>query len=128
MTYPNKPGPWFAKGAGPNRDLRWQLFLVDEDVSTGKLVVRLAEPLHTEGSPWFTPSPKRWTEWVYIPNPGQVQWEGVERAWRVQPCVRERPNVSRSALASRKHPLKKDSPSRKRHRKKENVYGNRPAR
>lgn len=86
MKSPNKPGPWFAKGIGPNRDLLWKLFIVDTNQNTGKLVVRLADALHTEGTPWFTPSPRRWTRWTFIHDP----------EWRVPPCVREKPNKPRA--------------------------------
>lgn len=69
MKSPNKPGAWWAKGVGYNADLGWKIFVVEAVVGTNRLVVRLADALHTR-HPWFTSSPKRWTRWTKAEPPG----------------------------------------------------------
>jgi len=69
VTHPNKRGHWWSKGAGPNADLGWQMFVCDVDQTTRRLVVRLSGALHTR-HPWFTPKPDRWKQWTLVPEPG----------------------------------------------------------
>lgn len=75
-NHPKTAEPHWAKGIGENADMGWQLFIVEVNERTGRLVVRFANALHTEFAkspksiePWFTPSPDRWARWTVVKKP-----------------------------------------------------------
>jgi len=68
MKAPDHPGDFWARGIGVNADLGWTLFVADFVCGTHKVVVRISHALHTR-YPWFTPSPRRWTDWKESKHP-----------------------------------------------------------
>lgn len=68
MNRPNRTGDWWARGIGDNADLGYVMFVAEFVAGTRKIVVRISHALHTR-HPWFTPSPKRWTQWTVAEKP-----------------------------------------------------------
>lgn len=73
LRAPDAAGYWWAKSTDPERG--WQMFVVDVNQKNKKLVVRLADALHTEFAkspksiePWFYPN-KNWKDWTEVNEP-----------------------------------------------------------